>query len=188
MTDKELSKLRRTELLELLIAQGKEYTKLQEELHVTQKALHKREIAIEKAGTIAEASYKLNDVVGSTQRAVDQYVQNVTRMITQQQEESSDAVSKARNYATETVAIAEKRARSLLNAASEQAAQIVSEARVEADRILAQAKVSAEQIEADAQIKKMELLAQARREMVSAQESIAPAPEKKPRGFFRSRS
>jgi len=187
MRDTELSKLRRAELLEMLIAQGKDYAKLQDELKETQKALHKREVTIEKAGNIAEAAYQLNDVVGSTQRAVDLYVDNVKRLMTQQREETDTAVSQARQYATETVAIAEKRTRLLLNAANDQAAQILFEARTEADRIVAQAKENAARIEEDAQIKKMELLAQARQEIAESQAPAAPEEPKKFLGIFKSR-
>lgn len=179
MTDKELSKLRRAELLEMLIAQGKEYAQLQDELKEMRKTLKNRELTIQEAGNIAEASYKLNDVVGSTQRALDQYVQNVQRRIAQQQEESDDAVSKARNYATETVAVAEKRARSLLNAAREQAAQIVSDARIEAERILAQARETADTLQTDAQLEKPEPVIQ--------QMGSTPAAMAKPRGFLKPR-
>lgn len=185
MTDKELSKLRRAELLEILIAQGKDYAKLQDELNEAKKSLQKRELTIEKAGSIAEAAYQLNDVVGSTQRAVDMYMDNVKRQMTQQQAQADVAVSEARKYATDTVSIAEKRARLLLNAASDQAAQILFDARNEAERILTHARASAEQIEADAQIKKMELLAEARQAIT--QETPAPEPPKKFLGIFKGR-
>ena len=185
MTDKELSKLRRVELLEMLIAQGKDYAKLQEELKETQKALHSREITIQKAGSIAEAAYQLNDVVGSTQRAVDMYMDNVKRQMTQQQVQADAAVSEARKYATDTVSIAEKRTRLLLNAASDQAAQILFEARTEAEHIITQARETAAQIEADAQIRKMELLAEAQQEIEQAQENAAPEPPKKFLGIFK---
>lgn len=87
MTDKELSKLRRTELLEILIAQGKENTALQEQLKQTEKALRNRELTIENTGSVAEVAFRLNDVVGSTQRAVDLYIENVKRVMEQQQPE-----------------------------------------------------------------------------------------------------
>ena len=128
----------------------------------------------------------MNDVVGSTQRAVDMYMDNVKRQMTQQQVQADAAVSEARKYATDTVSIAEKRSRLLLNAASDQAAQILFEARTEADRIIAQARETAAQIEEDAQIKKMELLAEAREEIAQVQENAAPEPPKKIFGLFRS--
>jgi len=143
MTDKELSKLRRTELLEILIAQGKENTALQEQLKQTEKALRNRELTIENTGSVAEVAFRLNDVVGFTQRAVDLYIENVKRVMEQQQEESTDVLNKARDYATQTVAYAQKRARALIGDAETQAAQILANAQAEADRIVAEANAAA---------------------------------------------
>lgn len=183
MTDKELSRLRRTELLEMLIAQGKEYARMQEQLKETEKALHRRELTIEKAGTMAEAACQINDVVGSTQRAVDLYIDNVKRMMEHKQEEADEAVSKARSFAVETVDMAEKRARALLDDAKRQSAQIISEARKEAAQIIARASEEAERIRTEAQAE--EALA------VTAQPSASQPPvtptSPKPRGFFRVR-
>ena len=182
MTDKELSRLRRTELLEMLIAQGKEYARMQEQLKAAEKALHKRELTIEKAGTMADAAYQLNDVVGSTQRAVDLYIENVKRTMEKKQEEADEAVSKARAFATETVDKAEKRARLLLNDANEQAEQILSGARDEAARIIARAGEEAEQIRSGAQKEKDELL-----QHNPDSQPPGPSVSRKPRGFFKAR-
>lgn len=151
MTDKELSKLRRTELLEILIAQGKENTALQEQLKQTEKALRNRELTIENTGSVAEVVFRLNDVVGSTQRAVDLYIENVKRVMEQQQEESTDVLNKARDYATQTVAYAQKRARALIGDAETQAAQILANAQAEADRIVAEANAAAANVCSTAQ-------------------------------------
>ena len=56
MTDKELQKLSRIDLLELLLEKSKENEKLQEELEQVKAKLAEREIKIEKAGSIAEAA------------------------------------------------------------------------------------------------------------------------------------
>ena len=57
MTDKELKRLSRGELLEMLIAQASENEKLKQELEDAQAALQDRSIAIDNAGSIAEAFY-----------------------------------------------------------------------------------------------------------------------------------
>ena len=103
MTDKELSKLRRTELLEMLIAQGKENAKLQEQLLEAQEAMQQRELAIQEAGTMADAAFKLHDVIGSAQKAVDLYTENVKRLMAQQKEESDAAVTEAKVYASQVI-------------------------------------------------------------------------------------
>ena len=55
MTDKELRKLNRSELLELMLEQSREIDRLQEELEETREALQERNLKIESCGSIAEA-------------------------------------------------------------------------------------------------------------------------------------
>lgn len=80
MTDKELRRLSRAELLEMLLAQTEENRQLRERLRETEKALADRRIALEQAGTMAEAALKLNGVFDAVDRAVQQYLENVRRM------------------------------------------------------------------------------------------------------------
>ncbi|MEE1057695.1 MAG: DNA repair protein [Acutalibacteraceae bacterium] len=77
MTDKELRKLSRAELLEMLIIQTKEVERLGKELEEANHKLEDRRILLEKAGSIAEASLMLNDVFEAAQRAADQYLDNI---------------------------------------------------------------------------------------------------------------
>lgn len=96
MTDRELQKLSRAELLELLLRQTKKVEELeakiekdaeefQEQRAVLEKKIENRQIAMEKAGSIAEASLNLNDVFEVAQRAADQYLENIKDMWYQQE-------------------------------------------------------------------------------------------------------
>ena len=78
MTDKQLRKLSRIELLEMLIQHSKEITRLQEQLEEAHELLEDKYIAIDKAGSIAEASLQINGVFSAAQQAADQYLQNVS--------------------------------------------------------------------------------------------------------------
>lgn len=62
MTDKELRGLNRTELLEMLIKTSEEKEELEAENAELKARLDERQINIDKAGSIAEASLKLNGV------------------------------------------------------------------------------------------------------------------------------
>ena len=62
MTDKEMKKLSRADLLEMLLAQRKENEALRTELDAARAALDDRRIALEKSGSIAEASLQLNGI------------------------------------------------------------------------------------------------------------------------------
>ena len=79
MAKSEMKHLRRSELLELLIAQTKKSERLQTQLDEANAELTKREIDITNSGSIAEASIKINRVYDVAQDAADQYVENVKR-------------------------------------------------------------------------------------------------------------
>jgi len=80
MTDKELKKLNRSELLELMLEQSREIDRLQEELEETREALQERNLKIESCGSIAEAAAEVNSLFHAAQRAADMYLLNVQRI------------------------------------------------------------------------------------------------------------
>ena len=84
MTDRELKKLSRAELLELLLQQSKEIERLQAQLQRAREILSSREIRLQTAGSIAEAALALNGVFEAAQRAADQYLENVRRLAGEQ--------------------------------------------------------------------------------------------------------
>ena len=74
MTDKELRRLSRKELLEMLIEQMNENEELKQKLDRAESELKDRNIMIENAGSLAEAALKLNDVFEAADRAAQQYL------------------------------------------------------------------------------------------------------------------
>ena len=85
MTDKELRRLSRRELLQMLLEQTREVERLQAELDKTRAELDDRAIMLESCGNIAEASLKINRVFEAAQQAAEQYLANVRRIDTGQQ-------------------------------------------------------------------------------------------------------
>ena len=81
MTDTELKKLRRGELLELFLEQSREVKRLNTELKEAQQALEDKKIVIDKAGSLAEASLQLNGVFDTAQKAAEQYLLNMESMM-----------------------------------------------------------------------------------------------------------
>lgn len=77
MTNKELRKLGRRELLEMLISQTKELNRVKRELDDAHNALNDRRILLAESGSIAEAALKLNKVFEAAQEAADQYLENI---------------------------------------------------------------------------------------------------------------
>ena len=80
MTDQELRKLKRDELLQIMIAQSKRIAVLKKRLDAAERKLASRELALKETGNIAEASLKLNKIFEDAQAAADQYLYNVKRM------------------------------------------------------------------------------------------------------------
>ena len=77
MDDRDLRKLNRQELLEVLLELTQENEELKAELEKTNRKLQSKRIALEEAGNIAEASLRLNRVFEAAQNAADQYIKNL---------------------------------------------------------------------------------------------------------------
>jgi len=80
MTEKELRKLSRAELLELLLAQTEEVERLRQNLEKAEKLLADRYLRVEFAGNLAEAVLAVNGVMEAAQKAADQYLLNIAQM------------------------------------------------------------------------------------------------------------
>ena len=77
MTDKELRKLSRADLLSLMLAQSKEIDRLKAELADARKQLEDRHLLLEKSGSLADASLAIFHVLEDAQKAADLYLENV---------------------------------------------------------------------------------------------------------------
>jgi len=80
MTQKELKRLSRSELLELLLIQTKETERLMKKLEEAEFLLFQRELKLEKAGDLAHAVLELNGVMEAAQAAANQYLENMAAM------------------------------------------------------------------------------------------------------------
>lgn len=81
MTEKELHKLKRGELLEMMLAQSREIDALRARVSELEEKLADREIRIRESGSIAEAALKINGIFEAAQAAADQYMENVRNQI-----------------------------------------------------------------------------------------------------------
>lgn len=124
MTEKELKKLNRAELLEMLIAQSKRLNRVEEELKTAQKELARREIAITTSGTLAEAALKLNEVFENADKAAEQYLENLRH----QEMKADRIVSEAQAKADCIVTEAQAKADGIVKAAEAQRRFILAEA------------------------------------------------------------
>lgn len=74
---KDLRKLSRLELLDLLIEQSKEVEKLKEQLSEANEQLANRKLVCQQAGNIAQAALEINKVFEAAQAAADQYLESL---------------------------------------------------------------------------------------------------------------
>jgi DUF438 domain-containing protein len=86
MTDRELHKLSKKELLEIMVSQGEEIDSLREQLKAANQKLKAREISVREAGSIAEASLRLNKVFEAADAAAAQYLESIKLMRSQERE------------------------------------------------------------------------------------------------------
>lgn len=86
MTNKDLKKFTRKELLEVLVYQGKEIERLQNELRLANEKLGSRELCMKNAGSIAEAALSLNHIFQDADEAGKQYVASIKKMAQIEQE------------------------------------------------------------------------------------------------------
>lgn len=77
MTEKDLKKLSRIDLVEMLLEMSKENMRLQGHLEQAEKKISDRMLIIENAGSLADASMQLNRVFEAAQAAADQYLANI---------------------------------------------------------------------------------------------------------------
>ena len=95
MTAKELKKLRRADLLEMLLTVSKENTQLRAQVAQLQKQLDERTLKIENAGTLAEAALQLSGIFEAAQAACEQYQENIRQrcdLLEEQTREKCDAM------------------------------------------------------------------------------------------------
>ena len=108
MTDQELKKLRRQDLLELLLAQSQEVETLKKALSQAEEKLQDRQILLEEAGSIAEAALQLNDVFEAAQAAAAQYIENIQNMASRQDALCAQREEDSRQLADERLAKTEQ--------------------------------------------------------------------------------
>lgn len=77
MTDKELRRLKRRDLLELLLEKTEENEKLTAELAEAKKQLDQRQLAVANAGSLAEAAVSINGMLLAADETARQYLENL---------------------------------------------------------------------------------------------------------------
>lgn len=77
MTDKQLKRLSRRELLEMLIIQTRKVESLEAQLAEANQKLQDKLLVIQQSGSLAEAVMRLNGVFEAAENAAQQYLENI---------------------------------------------------------------------------------------------------------------
>ena len=77
MTSKELKRLRRTDLMEMLLELSKENVQLRQQLEEANQKLADKQLQVEQSGSLAEAALQLNGIFAAAQAACEQYEYNI---------------------------------------------------------------------------------------------------------------
>lgn len=128
MTEKELRKLRRAELLELLVEQGRIVERLQKEVTELRAEAEERRISIEKAGSIAEASLSLTKIFDDAQEASKLYLENIERRSEEQDKINAAREEESRKKAEQLIMTTAKKCREMENATAQKCRQMLEAA------------------------------------------------------------
>ncbi len=157
MTDKEVKKLKRTELLEMLIEQTEENEKLKSANEALREQLAQRTITLENAGSIAQAALQVTKIFSEAQDSADRYLESI----------------RAKEAAMEALAAQREKETADKCAAAEQ------EVRARCEKAVEEAKSRCEELEKHTREKCEQMIADAKRECAAQNtqpEQEPPAP------------
>ena len=166
--DKNLKKLSRVELLELMISLSEDYEALADENNRLKKMLSVQRLPRStKVGSIAEAALAANGYFESAQRSADEYLREIKHLrdeLAKRVEAQSSTAMGARAAATQQ---AQAQANYDLQQAQAQAGQIIARAHSQADAIVADARARAEETLANANRQSHAIMSQAQRQAMN---------------------
>lgn len=134
MTDRELKKLNRRDLMQLLLDQSKQMQDLRTRLAATEAALQDKTLKISQAGSIAQAALQLNGVFEAAEAACQQYTLNMQKL--SQEQDVIRARMEEENRA---------KADAILAQAQQEKEEMRRKTQAECDAMLAQAREASQQ-------------------------------------------
>lgn len=134
MTAKELKKLSRKDLLEILLAQSKQMQLLQQQLEEAQAQIQSRKLEVEQAGSIAEAAMKVNGVFEAAEAAGQQYLENIKERDKRHEILCKQMEDACMQKVQQRIQEAEQERRQMLEEAKIQCRRILEMARAEAKK------------------------------------------------------
>ena len=134
MMEKDLKKLSRAELLEMLIESSSELEACKEKLAAAEQALQNREIMINKAGSIAKAALMLNGIFDAAQLACRQYTENIQSLSERQEQLCAQMEAESRAKSERMIAEAEQKRDEIEHEAQIRSAEMLRKAKAESEK------------------------------------------------------
>jgi cell division septum initiation protein DivIVA len=106
--NKELKKLSRRELVDLIYQLKKNEQQLQEQIEALEAALNEKRIRISDAGSIAEAAADITDIFSTAQTTADLYLQEIEHMKKNTEKECAKMLDEARRNVKTAIADGKK--------------------------------------------------------------------------------
>ena len=99
MVNKELKKLSRRELVDIIYQMKKNEEQLLEEINALKIALEDRRIRLSEAGSIAEAAAAITNLFSTAQETADLYLQEISSMKADAEQECRTMIDEAKKMA-----------------------------------------------------------------------------------------
>lgn len=133
MTNQELKKLSRRDLLEMLLEQSKELAETEERLKEAEAELNARKINIDKAGSIAEAALQLSGIFEAAEAACQQYTDNIRELSERQEQVCADAEALSRAKAEKILSDAARESEELRSNVTAQCEELLRTTKTQCD-------------------------------------------------------
>lgn len=134
MADKELRKLSRSDLLEMLIEQSEELLETKKKLQELEHKVAQREIQINKAGSIAEAALQLNHIFEDAEAAAQEYLDNIKSLSERQEAVCAGLEKKSMQIAKRRIAETKAKCEAEEAATKAKCAEMIAKAKIESQR------------------------------------------------------
>lgn len=135
MTAKELKKLSRKDLLEILLEQSKQMMALEQQLAQAREELESRKIQLNESGSIAEAALKLNGVFEAAQAASQQYVDNIKSLSERQEQVCQQREQECTRHIEQRMKEAEQTREQMLLKTKKQCLEILEQVKAKAAQV-----------------------------------------------------
>ena len=108
MVNKELKRLSRRELVDIIYQMKKNEQQMQEEIAALQEALEDKRIRLSAAGSVAEAAASITEVFSAAQKTADLYLHEIYCMKEETERECAKMIKEAKATVAKTYSDAEK--------------------------------------------------------------------------------